>query len=207
MAGTGRQINGEYFESCSCDYLCPCIFSNLAARPTKGECIVALAFHIGAGHHGTVPLDDLSFVVVAHTPDRMDQPEWTVGLIVDDKATTEQESAITGIASGAEGGPMAGLAPLIKTFKGVVRAPIRFEREGLRRAVSVPGILDEAIEGVRSPIQPDQPLCLDNTMHPANARVALARAIRSHLHAFGLNWDDTSGTNNGHFAPFTWASA
>ncbi len=41
-------------------------------------------------------------------------------------------------------------------------------------------------------------------MHPANARVALARATDSHLHAFGLNWDDTSGKNNGHFAPFDW---
>ena len=22
--------------------------------------------------------------------------------------------------------------------------------------------------------------------------------------AFGLDWDDTSGKNNGHFAPFNW---
>jgi len=26
------------------------------------------------------------------------------------------------------------------------------------------------------------------------------------MHAFGINWDDTSGTNNGHFAPFAWKS-
>ena len=41
-------------------------------------------------------------------------------------------------------------------------------------------------------------------MHPANARLALAKALRSHLHAFGRDWDDDSGRNNGHFAPFTW---
>jgi hypothetical protein len=43
-------------------------------------------------------------------------------------------------------------------------------------------------------------------LHPANARLALAKATGSHLHAFGLDWDDTSGNNNGHFAPFNWRS-
>jgi len=27
------------------------------------------------------------------------------------------------------------------------------------------------------------------------------------MHAFGINWDDTSGKNNGHFAPFSWSSS
>ena len=40
------QIRGEYFETCSCDYLCPCIPSNLAARPTEGWCVFAFAQHI-----------------------------------------------------------------------------------------------------------------------------------------------------------------
>jgi hypothetical protein len=26
------------------------------------------------------------------------------------------------------------------------------------------------------------------------------------MHGFGINWDDTSGRNNGHFAPFAWKS-
>jgi hypothetical protein len=43
-------------------------------------------------------------------------------------------------------------------------------------------------------------------VHPASARLALAKATASHLHAFGLDWDDTSGNNNGHFAPFNWRS-
>jgi hypothetical protein len=40
--------------------------------------------------------------------------------------------------------------------------------------------------------------------HPANPRLALAKATRSHLHAFGIDWNDTSGQNNGHYAPFNW---
>ena len=46
-----------------------------------------------------------------------------------------------------------------------------------------------------------------STGHPANARLALARASGSRLSAFGLNWEDASGQNNGHFAPFAWESA
>jgi hypothetical protein len=27
------------------------------------------------------------------------------------------------------------------------------------------------------------------------------------MHGFGIDWDETSGRNNGHFAPFSWRSA
>ena len=49
-----------------------------------------------------------------------------------------------------------------------------------------------------------EPMYVDNTPHPANARLALAKALPSRLHAFGLDWEDDSGRNNGPFAPFDW---
>jgi hypothetical protein len=73
----------------------------------------------------------------------------------------------------------------------------------LSRSVSVPGVLDQAIEGVAGG-NPEEPLYADNTVHPANSRVALAEATRSHLRIFGMDWDETGGMNNGHFAPFNW---
>jgi len=27
------------------------------------------------------------------------------------------------------------------------------------------------------------------------------------MHAFGIDWNDTSGKNNSHLAPFTWSSS
>jgi hypothetical protein len=65
-----------------------------------------------------------------------------------------------------------------------------------------------AAEGVRG-LNPNisEPLYLDNTGHPAANRFALARASMSHVLALGLNWDDTSGQNNGQYAPFSWRSA
>ena len=101
---------------------------------------------------------------------------------------------------------MAAVAPLISNFVGTQAKPITFELRGMRRAVSIPGTLDLAIEGIPGG-KPDEPIYFDNVGHPAARRLALAKASRSHLHGFGINWDDTSGRNNGHFAPFAWSSS
>ena len=204
MAETAWQLSGDYFETCSCDYLCPCIYTNLAAQPSKGTCTVALVFHIDQGQFGNVALDDLNFVVAARSPGIMGEGNWAVGLLLDDRATAEQQQALTAIASGQAGGPMAALAPLIGQFLGTESHPIHYQQQGLSRSVAIPGILDQAVEGVSSPTSPDTPMYIDNTLHPANSRLALAKATRSHMHAFGLDWDDLSGGNNGHFAPFNW---
>jgi hypothetical protein len=206
MATTPWQLSGDYFETCSCDFLCPCLPSNLAAQPTKGDCHFAFVFHIEQGRYGTAVLDGLNFAVVGRSPTVMSQGNWSVGLILDDRATADQQQALTAIASGQAGGPMAPLAPMIGTFLGTEPKSIRYEKNGMRRSVSIPGVLEQAAEGVKGAVNPDEPMYLDNTLHPANARLALARATQSHLHAFGLDWDETSGSNNGHFAPFRWQS-
>ena len=198
------QMSGDYFETCSCDYLCPCIPSNLAGKPTKGWCNFAMVFHIEHGHSDSVKLDGLTFAVVGHAPDIMGKGNWSVGLIVDERASTEQNEAITTVASGQAGGPPAILTGVVGKLLGVESRPIQFKKDGMRYSVSIPKVLDQSCEGVASIPHPAEPLYVDNTMHPANSRLALAKSTGSHLHAFGLNWDDTSGNNNGHFAPFNW---
>jgi hypothetical protein len=206
MAETTWRIEGDYLETCNCDFLCPCISSNLQAKPTQGECKAALVFHVAKGHHGATTLDDLAFAVVAHTPGPMIEGNWTAGVIVDERASDAQRDALTDIATGKAGGPMAVLASLIGNFAGVISKPIHIERDGLKRKVSVPGMLEEGMVGLPTMTDPSQPIVIDNTAHPANARLALARATHSPLHAFGIDWDDDSGRNNGHFASFSWQS-
>jgi hypothetical protein len=206
MASPQWKISGDYLEACNCDSVCPCPTSGLAARPTQGHCDAGLVFHVERGSHGTIQLDGLSFAVLLHTPGPMIAGNWTVGVIVDERATAEQREALGAIGSGQGGGPMGALGPLVGSFAGIEAKPIRIEGSGMRRSVSIPGALDLAIEGIPGASQ-TEPIYLDNVGHPAATRLALAKASRSHMHAFGINWDDTSGKNNGHFAPFSWSSS
>lgn len=207
MAAPSWHLTGEYFETCSCDYVCPCVPTNLTAKPTNGDCNFAMVFQIEKGKSDGVALDGLSFAVVGNSPDAMGKGSWAVGLILDERATPEQQQAITTIATGQAGGPPAILTAVVGKFLGAEARPIRFEKKGLHRSVSIPKMLEQGCEGIASVVDASQPLFIDNTMHPANSRLALAHATESHLHAFGINWDDTSGKNNGHFAPFNWRSS
>ena len=199
------QITGQYMETCNCAFLCPCITSNLTARPTEGDCKAAVALRIDKGAKDGVKLDGLSFVVMMHSPGPMGDGNITVGLIVDDVATDQQVEAISAIATGSAGGPMAALAPLVGRIAGVERRPIRFDADGLNRSMQAGELVEQACEGIASAADPDQAICVDNTVHPANSRLSLAKATRSKFNVFGIDWDDASGTRNGHFAPFAWA--
>ncbi len=199
-------VRGDYFETCNCDYLCPCITSHLQATPTHGHCDAALVFHVEEGVYDGISLDDLNFAVLLHTPDAMGAGNWGVGVITDERATQEQQQALAGIASGQAGGPMAALGPLVGEVRGVEARPIHYERQGMSRSVSIPNVLDQACDAVAGIANPQEPVTIENTVHPANHRLALAKATRSHVHIFGIDWDDTSGKNNAHVAPFQWKS-
>jgi hypothetical protein len=208
MATPSWSISGQYFETCSCDFVCPCITGQMAVRPSKGSCTFAMAMQVERGSFGKVPLEGVAFIVLGFTPAEMGKGNWSVGLVIDERATAEQRDAITAIASGAAGGPMAPLSGLIGKFLGAEQAPIRIDRTGIKFTVTAGNLVDMAAEGAMG-IDPaaTEPLFIDNTGHPVSSRLALAHASKSHVHALGLTWDDAGGKNNGHFAPFNWRSA
>ena len=202
----GWRIEGQYMESCNCTYLCPCIGSNLTARPSEGDCKAAVALRIDRGETDGVKLNGLSFIVMLHSPAAMAEGNMTVGLIVDERASEAQVKAIADIATGVAGGPMAALAPLVGKVAGVEKRAIRFEQDGMKFRVTAGELVDQSIEGVPGPARAGEPIYLDNTCHPVNARLALAKATRSKFDVFGMRWNDSSGKRNGHFAPFAWSA-
>jgi hypothetical protein len=208
MATPSWQVNGKYYETCSCDFVCPCLPMQMAVTPTKGSCTFAMAFQIGHGRYGAVSLDGLGFIVLGLTPEAMGKGNWSVGVIVDERASHDQRDAIGAIASGAAGGPMAALGALVGKMLGVEAAAIHFDDHGAKWSVKASHLVDMAAAPAMG-INPDakEPLHLDHTGHPAADRFALARASKSHVHALGLSWDDVSGQNNGQYAPFAWRSA
>ena len=208
MATPTWQISGQYYETCSCDLICPCLPGGMAVQPTKGSCTFAMAFAIDRGSFGTVSLDGLGFIVLGYTPEAMGKGNWSVGLVADERASREQSEAMTAIASGAAGGPMAMVASLVGKFLGVQPASIRFERSGPKWSIKAADFVDMEAEGIKG-INPNatEPIHIDNTGHPAADRFALARPSRSRVQALGLAWSDTSGKNNGQYAPFSWRNA
>ena len=198
-------IEGQYMETCNCAFICPCITSNLTAVPTEGNCKVAIAMKIDKGEKDGVKLDGLSVVAVLYSPGAMAEGNFKVGLIIDENADDAQTAAIGEIISGAAGGPMAALAPLVGEMAGIEKRPITFESSGMTYTVKAGELVDQEIEGVASASVEGEPIYLDNVFHPVTTKPALAKATRSSFHAFGIDWDDASGTRNGHFAPFSWA--
>src|SRR5882724_10650063 len=110
MATPKWKVAGQYYETCSCDFVCPCLPGQLAVKPSKDTCTFAMAFKIDSGSYGSVSLDGLGFIVLGLTPEAMGKGNWSVGLVIEEKATTAQRDAITAVASGSAGGPMAALS-------------------------------------------------------------------------------------------------
>ncbi len=202
------KVAGQYYETCSCEFVCPCITTQLRAKPTRGSCTFAMSFKIEQGKFGEVPLEGLGFILVGFTPEEMGKGNWSAGVIVDERASATQRDAIVTIASGAAGGPMAALSGLITNFVGVESAPIRFDRDGVKWSVNASTFVSMSAEPAMG-IDPSakEPLQLANTGHPASSNFTLAHAVQSRVNAFGLSWNDASGQNNGQYAPFTWASS
>ncbi len=45
---TAWNVSGRYYETCSCDFVCPCLLGRMAVAPTKGSCTFAMAFRSSA---------------------------------------------------------------------------------------------------------------------------------------------------------------
>jgi len=207
MATQSWKLSGEYMESCNCDYLCPCIYTNPQGEATYDHCTALLVFQIDDGHAGETRLDGLKFALIIRSGRVMADGDWIFAGVVDAAADADQRTALAAIVGGEAGGtPQLIRDNLVSDFRGVEFAPITFTIDGLRRATEIPGILSYEIEGVASRNRSGEPFYIDNTAHPANSRLALARSKETHVQGFGLELDMVGQGNNGHFAPFSWAA-
>jgi hypothetical protein len=207
MADPKWTLRGEYMESCNCDYLCPCIYTNPQGAATHEHCYAVMAFRIEAGRHEATRLDGLHFALVIRSGRVMADGNWVFAGVVDERADAAQRAALTAIVGGDAGGPPGLIrANLVSDFRGIEYKSIGVDLDGFRRAVAIPGIAEFEIEGVLSRNRSGEPLYIDNTGHPANRRLALARATELHVSGFGLGLDMTGSGNNGHFAPFSWSA-
>ena len=205
MTGQTWKLSGDYIESCNCDYLCPCIYTNPQGPATHDNCVALLAFQISQGHFGDVALDGLTFAFIIRSGRVMADGGWVFACVIDEAADSAQRDALSAIVGGQAGGVPGFIhSGLVGDYRGVQFKPIEFAQDGLKGTVNIPDIMSYEIEGVPSRKVDGEPLYIDNTAHPANSRLALARSSYTRVHGFRVDLDLAGHGNNGHFAPFTW---
>src|SRR5680860_56903 len=151
------RLEGTYIENCNCDVVCPCGASGFAAPADYDRCNAVLAWHIDSGQVEDTDVTGLSVVLLLDSPKQMSEGNWRVGMFMDDQASAEQSEKLGGIFSGAMGGPMANVTPLISENLGMEVASIEHVDDGRRHRVKVGSAVDVDIEDVVSPFDPEGP--------------------------------------------------
>ncbi len=196
------RLEGDYFEACNCDVLCPCLF---LANPDNGECDVTVAWHITKGHFNKTSLGDLSVVGVFHTPGNMfTGPKWKAALYLDEQANKEQADALGKIFSGQAGGFFAVVAGLIGELAGVRSVPIKFEVQGKRRSLHIPSAIDITIEGIEGADKNQESTITNAPMLVAPGFPAvIAKSTKNSYNDYGMRWDNSG--KNGMYSKFAYS--
>jgi hypothetical protein len=192
-------LQGDYFESCTCDLVCPCIF---LMPPTKGYCEALVAWHVKKGSMGSTKLDGLNVVVWLRSPKILTDGNWRLALYIDDRADEKQKDALANIYGGKVGGHPAVLAGFVSELLGVKSASIEFKEEGKKRHLVVKGIAENemyAIDGEdgKEVKVSNHPLAV-SPGHP----VTVSKSKKVHYKDYGINWSlsETVGLS----APFSY---
>jgi hypothetical protein len=197
------KLEGSYFETCSCDLVCPCSAS-MTLEATRDRCKVTLVFHIQNGDVEGTDVSDLTVAAVADTPKIMSEGSWRLGVIIDAAASDEQAEKLGGVFSGALGGPMEAMGALIGENLGLERAPIEVREDGLRHSVRIGDAIDFEVEDVVPfGVQSGEPVRLTGVFHPAGSELTVAHATRSKIDAFGIQYEGNSAFSSSRFA---WAA-
>jgi hypothetical protein len=197
------KLEGTYFETCSCDVVCPCTAS-LALGATLDRCRVTLVFHVVEGDVDGTDVGGLNVAAVADTPKVMSEGNWRLGVFIDEAASDEQAGKLGAVFGGQLGGPMEALGPLVGENLGVERAPIEVHEEGLRHSVKIGDAIDFAIEDVVPfGVESGQPARLVGIFHPAGSELTVSKATRSSINAFGIEYEGRSGFST---SSFSWAA-
>jgi hypothetical protein len=197
------KLEGSYFETCSCDVVCPCTAS-LALGATHDRCRVTLVFNVKEGEIEGTDVSDLSVAAVADTPRVMSEGNWRLGVFIDGAASDEQAEKLGAVFSGALGGPMEALGPLVGENLGVQRAPIEVHETGLRHSIRIGDGVDFEIEDVVPfGVEGGEPVRLTGIFHPAGSALTVARATRSKIDAFGIQYEGNAAFST---SRFSWAA-
>ncbi len=140
-ASPAFELKGSRIIGCCCAAPCPC---RLNMKPMQCHgCDHTDAVHIDQGYVGSTRMDGLTWVVVGRGFGEKSEENWVV-VYLSDKATAEQEKALSDMLSGDMKVWGEKAKHLAGAFKGIKRVPITYEVSADRRtySTSIPEILD-----------------------------------------------------------------
>src|SRR5437660_10006182 len=103
MAEQNWSLRGEYMESCNCDYLCPCVYTNPQGPATFDNCTAVMVFRIDDGRSGATDLAGLKFALVIRSGKVVADGHWIFGVVLDAEADQAPRRALSSIAGGDAG--------------------------------------------------------------------------------------------------------
>jgi hypothetical protein len=184
------RVAGDYFESCTCDVSCNCIFLGLA---TQDHCDVVIGWHITQGQRDELDLAGLNAAMVIRSPKRMLDGNWQVALYLDERASQPQAEALGAIFSGQAGGHLAALGPLIGNVAGISNAPITFQVDNGTRRLTVGNVIEGEISELQGGDGKSAPVISNAPFGALPQPVRQGRSERVHYHEY---WEtNLSGTN------------
>ncbi len=196
-------LEGTYFENCNCDVACPCGATSFLLPADNERCVFIFAFHVDSGDVEGVDVSGLSLAIVGDAPGRMFDGNWRVGVVMDERASQAQAEALGAVFSGQKGGPMAAFTPLMGEQLGVETAAIDYSNGGPTHRVKL-GDFGEIETEDFVPEGMSEPTRLTGVGHPVNATLTVARATKSQVNIFGIDFANEG--KNAHAAPFSWAA-
>jgi hypothetical protein len=165
---------------------------------------VTLVFNIIQGEVEGTGVSGLKVAAIADTPKVMSEGNWRLGVFIDATASDDQADKLGAVFGGQLGGPMAALGPLVSENLGVERAAIEVGEEGLRHNVKIGDGIDFEIEDVVPfGVESGKPARLVGIFHPAASELTIAKATRSRINAFGIEYEGKAAFSS---SRFSWAA-
>jgi hypothetical protein len=194
-------LKGSYFETCSCELMCPCNFS-FDHGATYDYCRVTLVFNISDGEIEGTDVSGLKLAVIADTPKVMTEGNWRLGMFVDEARQTNRWRSSRRSTAGRRAARWQAWPADRRAARGRARAD---RGRGGGPSSQRPDRNRDRLRGrghrpLR--IETGEPVRITGMFHPVGSELTAAEATRSQISAFGIEYEGKTGLSSA----FSWAA-
>jgi hypothetical protein len=202
LADHTMYLRGTYFESCTCETICPCL---LLLDPTEGYCKAILGWDIEKGRVAGVDVSGLRVAMWLNAPQNLLKGQFEMAVYIDERASRSQFNALRDAYHGIHGGHLGVIASLGKGEEGGPReylptrsAKIQMTQQSPNRHLLIEGVLENKMEQLggasgRPVVLHDMPLAV---APPFPVTVSRATTATFTDHGITHSWEGGNGLSS-----------